>query len=75
MYLYWVKKQKLFHPDIGDYMSFGIGVWKLCVGTKPILFIPDISTDGRAVARLALRCTVGGLDPSQLMDIVEDFLC
>lgn len=75
MYLYWVKKQKLFNTDIGEYVSFGIGVWKLCAGADPLFFIPDISTDGKTVLKLAIRCTIGRLDPRQLMDVVEDFLC
>lgn len=75
MYLYWAKKQKLFDSDLGEYISFGIGVWNLQTGTKPLLFIPVVSTDGKAVLNLAIRCTFGRLDPCQLMDVVEDFLC
>ena len=55
MYLYWVKKQRLLDPDLGEYISFGIGVWDLRAGTKPLLFIPDASTDGKAVLNLAIR--------------------
>ena len=51
MYLYFLKRQKLSHPDIGDYLSYGIGAYKLFGGTKPLVFIPDVSTDGKAVAR------------------------
>lgn len=75
MYLYWAKKQKLFDSDLGEYISFGISVWDLRTGTNPILFIPDVSTDGKAVVNLAIRCTLGRLDSDQLMDVVEDFLC
>ena len=75
MYLYWVKKQRLLDPALGEYISFGIGVWDLRADTKPLLSIPDASTDGKAVLNLAIRCTLGRLDPCQLMDIVEDFLC
>lgn len=73
MYLYWAKKQKLFDSDLGEYISFGISVWDLRTGTNPILFIPDVSTDGKAVVNLAIRCTLGRLDSDQLMDVVEDF--
>ena len=38
-------------------------------------YIPDVSTDGKAVLKLAIRCTLGRLAPCQLMDVVEDFLC
>ena len=60
---------------LGEYISFGISVWDLRTGTNPILFIPDVSTDGKAVVNLAIRCTLGRLDSDQLMDVVEDFLC
>ena len=75
MYLYWIRQQKLFDPDIGAYVSFGIGAWKIGFDPKPLLFIPDVSTDGKAVLKLAVRCTLGRLDPQQLVDVVEDFIC
>lgn len=75
MYLYWVKKQRLFDPDLGEYISFGIGVWDLRTGAKPLIFISDVSTDGKAVLNLAIRCTLGRLEPCHLIDVVEDFLC
>lgn len=69
------EEQKLFDSDLGEYTSFGIGVWELRAGMEPRLFVPDVSTDCRAVIKLAIRCTLGRLDPQQLMDVVEDFLC
>lgn len=39
MYLYWVKKQRLLDPDLGEYISFGIGVWDLRAGTKPLISV------------------------------------
>ena len=75
MYLYRAKKQKLFDSDLGAYISSGTSVWGLRPGENPIVFIPDVSTDGKAVVNLAIRCTLGRLDSDQLMDVVEDFLC
>lgn len=75
MCLYWIKKQKLSDPDMGAYLSFGIGAWDPRAGAQPVVFIPDVSPDGLAAAKLALRCTLGRLDPCQLMDVVEDSLC
>lgn len=73
MYLYLSKRQRLYRKEIGLYSTFGIGVWRI-PSVRPAAFLPDVSTDGRAVFRLALRCTLGQLDPRQLMDVVEDFL-
>lgn len=75
MILYLPKKQRPFSPETGPYTSFGIGAWQLGAGAAPLAFIPDVSPDGKAVWRLALRCTFYGLDPRQLLDVVEDFLC
>lgn len=74
MYLYWIRKEKRFLPDVGWYRTFGIGVWKVFPGVWPVAFVPDVSTDGKALLRLALQCTVCGLHPCQLTDVVEDFL-
>lgn len=74
MYLYWIKKQKRFCADIGEYTSFGIGVWDVGAGGKPLLLIPDVSTDGRAALALAIRCTVHRLQPCHLTDVIADFL-
>ena len=74
MYLYWMKKQALFHPDIGHYNSYGIGAWTLPPHIKEAAFIPDVSTQMSAVLHLAVKCTLAQLDPEQLLDVVEDFL-
>lgn len=75
MILYLPVKQHLFHPDIGCYVAYGIAaVPVLCSGRNPY-FVSDISVSFAKVVTLALRCTVGRLDPAQLDDIVEDFLC
>lgn len=74
MYLYLSKRQRLYHKEIGVYSAFGIGAWRIPSVRPAVAFLPDVSTDGRAVFRLALRCTLGQLDPRQLMDVVEDFL-
>ena len=41
---------------------------------RKLRFISDVSVDPVRVLRLAARCTACQLDPSQLMDVVEDLL-
>ena len=41
---------------------------------RKLRFISDVSVDPVRVLRLAARCTAFQLDPSQLMDVVEDLL-
>lgn len=41
---------------------------------RNLRFISDVSVDPVRVLRLAARCTACQLDPSQLMDVVEDLL-
>lgn len=76
MILYFAFKQKLFHSDIGCYTSYGIMAAQVHLrGWKCVAFVPDVSTSMSKTVTLAIRCTVGKLDPIHLLDVVEDFLC
>jgi len=75
MIFYLPVKQHLFHPDIGDYISYGIAAVRLFHGWGRISFVADVDTSARKVFSLALSCTWWQLDPVHLMDVVEDFLC
>ena len=73
MVLYLPVKQQLYKDDLGDYLSFGIAAWNFPpLQRKPCVFIPDVTPDRKLAVRLAWRCTVGQLDPKQLIDVVED---
>ena len=75
MVLYLPVKEQLHQAELGDYISYGIAAWKLPALTrKPCAFVSDVSLDKKQAARLSWRCTVGQLDPRQLMDVVEDFI-
>ena len=57
------------------YTSFGIAAYSTSHGRhRKLRFISDVSVDPVRVLRLAARCTACQLDPSQLMDVVEDLL-
>lgn len=75
MILYLPVRQHLFHPDIGNYTSYGIVAIPILNCGQSSCFVSDVSVSFAKVAALALRCTVGQLDPTQLEDVVEDFLC
>lgn len=75
MILYLPVKQHLFRPDIGSYFSYGIAAVQLLRCSHNSCFMSDVSVSFTKAAALALRCTVGQLDPAQLEDVVEDFLC
>lgn len=75
MILYLPVKQHLFRPDIGCYATYGIAAVPVLYNGRNFCFVSDISVSFTKVAALALRCTVGRLDPAQLEDVVEDFLC
>lgn len=63
--------ERLYHPACGAYTSFGIAACSTSHGRhRKLRFISDVSVD----PRLAARCTACQLDPSQLMDVVEDLL-
>ena len=67
--------ERLYHPACGAYTSFGIAACSTSHGRhRKLRFISDVSVDPVRVLRLAARCTACQLDPSQLMDVVEDLL-
>lgn len=67
--------ERLYHPACGAYTSFGIAAYSTSHGRhRKLRFISDVSVDPVQVLRLAARCTACQLEPSQLMDVVEDLL-
>ena len=67
--------ERLYHPACGAYTSFGIAAYAASHGRhQKLRFISDVSVDPVRVLRLAARCTACQLEPSQLMDVVEDLL-
>lgn len=75
MILYLPVKQQLFHPDIGSYATYGIVAIPVLGRKRKNCFVSDVSVSFTKVAALTLRCNFGRLDPAQLKDVVEDFLC
>ena len=75
MIFYLPVKQQLFHPDIGSYATYGIMAISILGRKRKTCFVSDVSVWFTKVAALALRCNVDRLEPAQLEDVVEDFLC
>lgn len=71
MYRYKAVKEKLFHCDIGTYVSYGI---KAFADGVEVAFISDVSVDKLFVKRLAKRYTKWQLEPSCLLEAVENAL-
>lgn len=75
MFLYLPVKQQLYQEDLGNYTSYGIAAWELpAMHHTPCIFVPDVTPNRRDATRLSWQCTVGQLDPTQLEDVVEDFI-
>ena len=75
MFLYDCVMERLHDPEIGPYTSFGIAAYTASKGRRRrVQFISDVSVDPAPVTRLAQLCTLEQLEPSQLMDAVEDAL-
>ena len=62
--MFYIVKDHLHHPDIGNYVSYGIGVGERV--------IPDISTDRSFVEALAAQFEENELAPEHLQEAVED---
>lgn len=75
MFLYLPVKQQLYQEDLGNYISYGIAAWELPAMHHTLcIFVPDVTPNRRDATRLSWQCTVGQLDPTQLEDVVEDFI-
>ena len=73
MLTYKLRKDNLFHQDIGNYTSYGIDVVDEMSGLS-IYFILDISTEKKPLENLISLCNKLRLDIIHLNDVVEDFL-
>ncbi len=62
--MFYIVKDHLHHPDIGEYVSYGIGT---CSNV-----IHDISTDRSFVEALAANFEENQLAPEHLREAVED---
>ena len=75
VFFYHCVMERLHDPELGAYTSFGIAAFCASSGRhRQLRFISDVSLDSALVTRLAALCTACQLEPSQLMDVVEDAL-
>ena len=73
MYKYLTVCERLFHKDIGSYVSYGI----LCINEETgavVSKISDVSTKRSFVLRLSKKFTEKELSPCHFFDAVEDSL-
>ena len=71
--IYKVIRERLYHKDIGKYVSYGIVAIDQATG-KEILRVSDVSTSRRFVLDLARLYTEEELAPTHLFDAVYDKL-
>ena len=62
--MFYIVKDHLHHPDIGEYISYGIGVEDQVIS--------DISTDRSYVEALLQQFEENELAPEHLQEAVED---
>ena len=75
MFRYTLRKENLFNPDVGCYISFGIAAFEETdSGWVRCAFVSDVSTDDKAVLELVQRCNEQQLFPIHLLDVIVDFL-
>ena len=76
MYVYFLKKEQLYHRDIGRYIGYGIGVYRKCNGKEYFIrYIPDVFTERKSAEKMVRNCTALQLEPIHLEEIIEEFLC
>ena len=65
---------RMIHPIAGySYGIVGEEYGKDGISRRSVM-IPDVSCDYMFVSRLAVKCTVGQLDPEQILDVIYDSL-
>ena len=75
LFRYFLVPEELVSPQIGPYRSFGIEAQRDgSTDWQRVAFVSDVSVDKAFVERLAAQCSAGQLDPTQLLDVVEDAL-
>ena len=74
-YHYDVIKERLYHPDIGHYTSYGLVVsWKTAHPVRKCRKLSDISTTLCKVWKMADRFNRANLPAIHLRDVVENLL-
>lgn len=73
MYRYQTYEEKLNHPDIGNYTSFGIIVLvESNQNTEELFRVSDVSVNQELVENLSNLCTKEQLDPIHIYDVIDD---
>ena len=70
-YHYCIVRENLRSEELGDYVSYGIRVYR---GEEEVAFVSDVCGDSAELERLTALCTERGLDMAHLSDVIEDFL-
>ena len=77
MFVYRCVAERLNHPEMGNYDTFGIVADEVIEGKtmgRALAAVEDVSVDSAFVEQLARKCTELQLEPSQLQDVIEDAL-
>lgn len=75
MYLYHPHKESLYSPCLGHYVTYALCAYNDATDAQSLVQeVPDVSTDFCFVSGLAQLCTEHQLEPTHLLDVVEDTL-
>lgn len=75
MVVYQVVKETLRSQEIGTYQTFGVGAYRSCQERlKRVALVSDVFLEQEAAERFVKRCNQLQLDPSHLLDVIEDAL-
>ena len=71
MYQYRIVKEKVDHPDIGRFATYGVAVYKN--GTL-IHLQHDVSVEPEEVERLVALCNADQVEPIHLEDVIDNII-
>ncbi len=64
-------REKLFHEELGEYVTYGIKAYQ---NTNMITNVSDVSTNFFFTLKLCVKFTVLKLSPCHLNDVLSDIL-
>ena len=73
MYIFKIKKESHYNPEIGRYKAFGIAVYDKS-SNSPVMIISDVFTDLRKARQFVNLCNECQPEPVHLMEICIDFI-
>lgn len=69
--IYRVRRERLYHPDIGHYTAYGIAAQRK-YPLRTVEYISDVDVSRRRTRKIAALLNYYAIDPTETRYIIED---